>query len=296
MSRLGALVVASVLALIHGLAAPRQTPDQFVPGCPLPFVGLEDHHSIDTTCPNEGQPKPTTGHVAENEAQDRTKNNFCATGTPASVTWVTFKALQTATDALPPPFTYGSATTLPTDRSPIRAPAFYTTSNGDAVHEGTLVRTVAYLLHGAYSDTGTGESVNCYLPGVDTNDIHLALVKSKPTATTDECTSFTAEITPHFRPGIWLSLAALHKTSTRTANQRIADANLDRPLRITGQIMFDGSHRPCVGGAGSPKRISLWEIHPVYAIDVCKTKTLTTCREGLDADWQSFDAWIATQG
>ena len=286
-------VFAASLASIS--AESFQTPDQFVPGCALPFAGIEDHHSIDTSCPNQGQPKPSTGHVAENEDQNRTKNNYCATGTPASVTWVTFKNLQTATDTLPAPFTYGTASSLPSDRSPIRAAGFYTTSNGDAVHEGTLVRTVAFLLHGAYSDTGTGESVNCYIPGVDTNDIHLALAKSKPTATTDECTSFTAEITPHFRPGVWLSLSTLHKTTTKTAKQRIADANLDRPLRVTGQMMFDGSHRPCQSGSGSPKRISVWEIHPVYAIDVCKKKPTTNCRVDVNGDWQTFDAWLAAQ-
>jgi hypothetical protein len=159
------------------------------------------------------------------------------------------------------------------------------------VHEGTLVHTVAFLLHGAYSDTTTGESVNCYTPGSATNDIHLALMPAKPTAAADECQSFTAEITPHYRPADWLILSTLHKTKTKSNQQMIAASDLDRPLRITGQMFFDGSHRPCKNGSGSPQRIAVWEIHPVYAIDVCKSATLAACRVDTDSDWQSLADW-----
>src|SRR5262249_28272699 len=71
----------------------------------------------------------------------------------------------------------------------------------DDIHEGTLVHTVAFLLHGAYSNTSNGESVNCGEHGAESNDIHLALAKTKTES--DECNSFTAEVTPHFRPAEW---------------------------------------------------------------------------------------------
>jgi hypothetical protein len=194
-------------------------------------------------------------------------------------------------DALPAPFTYGSHDTLPADRTPIRSNEFYISTNGDEIHEGTLVRTVAFLLHGAYSNSGTGEGVNCGIHGVESNDIHLALARTK--SEPDECNSFTAEITPHFRPAEWLILSSLHKTSTKTAAQRIAAMDLDRPLRLTGQMMMDGSHKPCTPGhPRSPKRISVWEIHPVYAIDVCKKKSISSCRVGTDTDWEALDVWL----
>jgi len=289
---IGALTMTAVSA---GSYTSPPADDQFAPGCTLPFSAIQDHHTIDATCPNEGREKAGSQNVAANEEQNRTKNNFCQTGTPAEVTQLTFKSLQTKTDALSAPFTYGDHDHVPADRAPIRASGFYTTSNGDEVHEGTLVRTVAFLLHGAYSDTTVGESVNCYTPGSATNDIHLALVKSKPTASTDECQSFTAEITPHFRPADWLILSTLHKTKTKTTQQVIANADLARPLRITGQMMLDGSHRPCRNGSGSPERISVWEIHPIYAIDVCQHTTLSTCRIGTDTDWQSLADWVQSQ-
>ena len=57
--------------------------------------------------------------------------------------------------------------------------------------------------------------------------------------------------------------------------------------RFTGQLFFDASHRPCVNGKGSPKRSSLWEIHPVYALDICMDSH-NTCRVDHDEDWVSF--------
>jgi hypothetical protein len=143
-----------------------------------------------------------------------------------------------------------------------------------------------------YSNTSSGESVNCGIHGAEANDIHLALAKTKTEP--DECNSFTAEITPHFRPAEWVVLSTLHKTTTKTAAERIAAWDLDRPLRITGQMMMDGSHKPCTPGhPQSPKRISVWEIHPVYAVDVCKKKSISSCRAGVVSDWVALDVWLA---
>ena len=236
----------------------------FVPGFALPFAGIDDHHSIDDACTIAGD----LSEDGPNQEQNRTKNNFCASGTPVSATWFRFTRLQKKTDDLKAatagsatPFTYGSHNSLPDDRTPIRTAGFYTTTNGDDVHEGTLVHSVAFLLHSADSNTSSGESVNCDIHGAESNDIHLALAKTKTEP--DECNSFTAEITPHFRPAEWVVLSTLHKTTTKTAAERIAALDLDRPLRITGQMMLDGSHKPCTPGHPQlPKRISVWEIHP----------------------------------
>ena len=126
-----------------------QSPD-FVAGCTLPFAPIADQHTIDHSCTIAGD----LGEDGPNQAQNRTKNNFCATGTPVSATWNTFKKLQkktddlkTATAASATPFTFGSHNTLPTDRTPIRTAGFYTTTNEDDVHESTLVQAVAFLLH-----------------------------------------------------------------------------------------------------------------------------------------------------
>src|SRR3954471_22072482 len=185
--RASAAIAGAFVFLIDGSARMATTssvalsPD-FVPGCVLPFANIDDHHSIDDTCTIAGD----LTEDGPNQEQNRTKNNFCASGTPASATWFTFKRLQKKTDDLKAatagsatPFTYGSHNSLPDDRTPIRSAGFHTTTNGDEVHEGTLVHTVAFLLHGAYSNQGIGEGVNCGIHGVESNDIHLVLGKTK---------------------------------------------------------------------------------------------------------------------
>lgn len=65
------------------------------------------------------------------------------------------------------------------------------------------------------------------------------------------------------------------------AQQKLADEDLRRPLRIRGHLFFDASHRLCNGTSptqGNPPRRSGWQIHPVYSIDVYEFTTLTTCR------------------
>jgi hypothetical protein len=63
------------------------------------------------------------------------------------------------------------------------------------------------------------------------------------------------------------------------------------PYRVTGQLFFDASHKVCPCGTSncSPVRASLWEIHPVYNVEVCKAGS--PCDENNDSDWLAFDTW-----
>ncbi|MGB7620956.1 MAG: hypothetical protein WBN92_01275, partial [Terriglobia bacterium] len=58
----------------------------------------------------------------------------------------------------------------------------------------------------------------------------------------------------------------------------------------TGQLFFDSSHTPCQDGSeipGDPRRVSLWEIHPIYRFDVCNAASCTT-----ETDWIPVDQWL----
>jgi len=94
-------------------------------------------------------------------------------------------------------------------------------------------------------------------------------------------TSVTAEISPHFQPEKW-----------NTAKLKSASKH---PLRLQGQLMYDASHRPCPRPPHSrdPARVSSWEIHPVYAIDVCTKKSLSNCKaDNNDSSvWVPLDQW-----
>ena len=65
----------------------------------------------------------------------------------------------------------------------------------------------------------------------------------------------------------------------------------DHPVRITGHLSFEASHLLCDGlepRKGHPRRVSDWEIHPVYDIEVCRNKSLRSCTITNDAKWISL--------
>jgi hypothetical protein len=256
---IGLVALASLPGALAG-----QNGTAFDPGCPLPFADIAVKHPIDSDCGVQGK----TGASPDNAAQNQAKNNFCATGNPARVTAVSFKKLQAAVVKAQIPF--GSGATLPPDRSKLHD--IYKTSDGNTIGEESMVRLVAFVEDAHPSDVTSGESVNCGETGEEQNDIHIPTVQ---TPGADECTSVTAEMTPHGRPAGWTS-DALNK--------------LGVPVRITGQLFFDGSHRPCKNGRGSPKRIALWEIHPVYAVDVCSGSTIAECPFDDDSKWHPLEA------
>jgi hypothetical protein len=65
------------------------------------------------------------------------------------------------------------------------------------------------------------------------------------------------------------------------------------PVRVTGQLFYDEEATSCNTDAAAGRR-SKWEIHPVYAIDVC-TDPAGTCGPD-DTHWQPYDAWVRNKG
>jgi hypothetical protein len=251
----------ALLVLLSGAPCQGQG---FAPNCPVPFATIQQHHAVDDKCDADGN-ATRPAQRAQNDA----KNNFCATGTPAEVTPLSFKKLQAAAQATG--VTFGSDSQLPADRSPLQG--LYTTSNGDEIGEGSIVQLVAFVLDAHYSNVSAGESVNCKTKGKESNDIHILL---GATPRTNPCSSVTAEMSPHFRPTGWTD-GALNSTN-------------GHPVRMTGQLFFDASHKPCTKGrSASPPRVSLWEIHPIYAVDVCTNTTLATCGRADETVWTPLE-------
>jgi hypothetical protein len=240
-------------------------------GAKLLFAAIAARHPIDDSCSESGDsPDPD----AEN--QNRFKNNFCA-ATPQPPQLVTPQEL-TILQATASRELGVNVSRLPSDRASLQR-----------LGEGKVVRMKGYLVAARYADLNIGESVNCHMTGEEGNDIHIALAAD---AGARECDSVTAEISPHYRPPSWSEIGKFHTSGSKddAANQQVATRLQAQPYRITGQLFYDASHRPCPCDVGcNPKRASLWEIHPVYAIEVCKTGS--PCDAGKDNDWVDFDTW-----
>jgi hypothetical protein len=191
-------------------------------------------------------------------------------------------------------------TGVPADRSVLKD--LHTTTEGDTIGEGSVVQLIGFLIKGKFSNVGKGETVNCELPDREENDIHLNVVKDKPPVEPTakqlqdlECRSVVVEISPHFRREQWEPLGRLVKTTANaTAAKKIAALDLRRPTRFTGHLFFDGSHKPCTGTTphGSSRRVSAWEIHPVYAIEVCINTSFSGCPRTDASKWQPLHKWL----
>jgi hypothetical protein len=67
-------------------------------------------------------------------------------------------------------------------------------------------------------------------------------------------------------------------------------------MRFTGHAFYDGFHKPCVGttrGASS-RRISAWEIHRIYAIEVCINTSFSGCPRDDASRWRPLHTWLAS--
>lgn len=206
--------------------------------------------------------------------QDSVKNNFCARGTPQKITIDYLKGLQAKVEQNPS-INFGNENKgdrkkgPTTNRAPLRR-----------LGEGKLVTIQAYVLIARQEGA---ESVNCgkNVPNDPLfHDIHISLVSS--TDIDNECSGVVAEMSPHHRPDSWT-----HLNVEKVAREKL-------PVRVTGQLYFDSSHFPCSNGesagAGNPKRISLWEIHPIYKFEVC-----TADCDGA-GKWLSLDEWANQSG
>jgi hypothetical protein len=238
------------------------------PTCDTPRFPQIPARAVDAQCGNEGN----GGDEAE---QNTLKNNFCPTTSNATNISIA-KFSQRQDDVVSNGnINFGSSGPA-TDRSPLAK-----------MGEGKLVRIKTFVFTARQEG---GESVNCknHVPDEAAfHDIHISVVdaanKPKSTDSTEikkrkECTGIVAEVSPHHRPVAW------------TAGNFNKIARTGALVRITGQQFFDSSHVPCRDGVPvgtNPKRISLWEIHPIYKFEVCASN----CSGA--GTWQSVGDWVA---
>jgi hypothetical protein len=271
--------------IIAGLVAstvPVLAQDAFVLACGLPYADIARKHSIDQSCPPDGHPASANPNANANLAVEyRFKNNLCASEPAIDVTLADLIAMQQDIEN-DPRIPIGQRETPLPDREILKK--IHKLQNGTQIGEGDRVRLVAYVTGAKATGTsrrndGTaGEGVNCGNLGASLNDIHID-VGSSPT--TQACDGIVVEMIPHYRPTAW----------TPTKLNKLAS----RPVRITGHLFLDSRHHvsTCSNpSTGDPPRISLWEIHPVYAVDVCKSTTLSNCTMSDDSNWVPFNEWL----
>ena len=281
---LSLFIALAASALLTPLTAGARKPKFKTCAQPLPLQlkpFTNAPQPIDFLCGNTGCFKNPA-----NDLQNAQKNNLCVSAASITpVTLQTFSALNTASNNQP---------SIPKGEPPasrVKLADIITLSNGGKLGEGKVVSFVGYVLDARHSNVdqdnpltaGNGESVQCNLLGCAFNDIHITLAENA--SEQKMCNTIVAEIIPHYRPPAWDLFDSPDYTTFFKTHQ----------VRITGQLFFDGSHVPCTaeGKAGNNpardnakdfERLALWEIHPIYAIDVCKFADQTKC--------ETANAWI----
>ncbi len=293
-------VAIFVSIILFGIALAQQQPAKKFETelVELPFARIAEQHEIDRGCPATGTADGNIYHYAQNAA----KNNFTAKGAPVPLKFADFMRLQQASAKQIEAGKIVLQGKYPGDRTLLRN---LIKVRGKTIGEGSLVSLQAYVFNANYANTkysklsdgrpARGEAVDCDNPELDWNDIHIAL-SPDTNPNTDECTTITAEISPHYRPAVWSRFHDGQKPEIESLfpgllKQRIVENQTadSRPLRLrlTGPLFYDASHQPCVIAGDkvterhSPERRSIWEIHPVYRIEVYDK-----------GRWLDLDRWV----
>ena len=214
-----------------------------------------------TTKNPTGCSTPGTSHALANQL----KRTVPPPGNPTPLTFENFSQLQDAAVAL----VDQGLEISPADRGKISSIDLSDVTAG----EGSRVRLVAFLSEGK-PHPNSGESVNCNLKTEANNDIHISITEVKSAS---EFESIVVEMIPQNRPANW--------TSKNVGKLR------GKLLMIEGGLFYDNIHFVNSDAQNAmpnqPKRFSLWEIHPVTSVKVCK-KANNQCDANRPSDWKAF--------
>jgi len=144
------------------------------------------------------------------------------------------------------------------------------------VSEGGLVQFAGFVIDAKDEHP---ESVNC--AGQDGMDIHISLGDR----TTTEWHGIVAEMIPQIpKPTGWdrATLIRLKK-------------NPKPQVLVIGGLTYDNEHLVNKNSAHpngtQPKRMSLWEIHPIIEFLVCE---MASCDPQQKTDWTTLESWAKT--
>ncbi len=228
-------------------------------------------------CTPIGCAKANSPHALFNQLKRRTTDRTGAEITREGARTITFKdlhELQVAADAA-----------LPNSKDLTRAQREQLVAlgvPGGTFGEGTGVRLVGFIApdSGAASSgahPGGVESVNCRLSKSEERDVHVPVV-ARPDQ--PECEGVVVEPIPQTR--------AEHPSWTSSGLRHLARQK--KLVMFVGPLFWDNEHevnRDCGHlKSGQPKRMSLWEIHPVTDLYVCDAGT---CSADDRTGWRKVD-------
>jgi len=272
------VVLATVLLSLAGQSEPRFA---LRAGCVLPYAAYAPARDALYFCDNAGRRAGTTPPPLADRLRLDAQNNLCAiSSAPVPIALKEF-------DLWPSP----SRSQLVSSRKSLAQVAVLP-GRAD-VGEGTVVRTVgiiskAHLLgcQEPVSGEPAASAVTChFMGGPQVSEIQLNLSPVTAPRDAPDCNTVVAKLVTHYRPIWWDDIDI--KTP-------------ESPVRITGQLFYDDSVEACQRPASGPvtaagahaPRLTRWEVHPVYAIDVCLATAAADCDPSNGALWVPYHQWL----
>lgn len=147
-----------------------------------------------------------------------------------------------------------------------------------SVGEKLFVSLVGYIV--GTPRAAAGESANCFQSERDNNSFRLNIAAYHDDTEFD---SVIVVVTPRMR----------RLRQAWSFENLAAIAHSGRPVRITGPLFYDSKHRvnsdPHNELPNEPRRLSLWEIHPVAKIELCTQRKPERCMDPATATWENLE-------
>ena len=233
--------------------------------------------SDNASCPAVGTHTVSGSSAAYADTSDAGLRNMAKRHSPTGAAPVTldlfaFHALQDDVNSR-----FADAHLTKTPFHPDRQALMNRPTSNATVSEGELVQIAAYL---TAVRPEKGESVNC--GGADGADIHINIGAEHST----EWKGIVVEMIPQLgKPFGWDSATI---ASVKAAGLQVL---------VVGGLTYDNEHLvnddPAHPKSGQPKRISLWEVHPITAFYVC---AVTACDPADHTQWTPLTTWAKAHG
>lgn len=143
------------------------------------------------------------------------------------------------------------------------------------VGEGDRVAVAGYIVGAPHARRA--ESANCLLIGNDNNGFRINIAE---TPDDPPYASVVVEIIPRIRDSAWTLDVLRGFRDSRTK------------VRITGKLFYENKrilNSDPDEVMAEPQGISLWEIHPVTAIEYCAHDSGHPCEDGRDRNWVGLE-------
>lgn len=252
------------------LASPPTTTITSPAGPTLPAAGtFAISHA---SCPPVGKRKVNGvltkySDKSDDGLRNMAKRHIPVDSSPKTLDLADFQKLQYDIDSA-----FADAHTTVTDFAPNRNALRNLATVSSTVSEGDLVQMAVYIIE--VRPQGN-ESVNC--AGADGDDIHISVGAEN----SSEWKGVVVEMIPQFGTLTGWDATTLGKLKAKKLE-----------VLIVGGLTYDNHHMvnddPTHPNGTQPKRIALWEIHPVTKFYVCEAGT---CDPSDVSQWKTLVAW-----